>query len=451
MKPVVKDQLVRERVVDMSHEGNGVIKIDNYTIFVENCIVGDLVDARITRAKKNFGLARAENIVEESAYRIRSKCPYSDQCGGCQLQDMSYEGQLIYKREKIKSDLYKFGHIDNIEVPPIVGMEHPYNYRNNVQLPVTSFKGKPVIGYFKKSSKFVVDIDTCLIQNPLVDEVIEVLRDFMEAYSLEGYNARLHKGLIRHLVVRTNQDNEAMVILVTNSRKIPYEDELVKMFRDRIVGLKTLVHNINMERTSLSLARESRVLYGDGKLIDRIGDLEFEISPESFFQVNALQTERLYERVRDYLDLDGSEKLVDLYCGIGTIGIYLADKAKHVKGIELVPKAVENANRNKELNSIDNIDFIQGDAEEVFTDLVNKGIEVDALVVDPPRKGLDQDLIASILKLKPKKIAYVSCNPSTLARDLKELKEVYRIEKIEGVDMFPHTVHVETVVLLEKE
>ena len=451
MKPVEKNQLVRGKVVDISHEGKAVVKIDGYTVFTDGGIPGDTVDLRIKKAKKNFGLGKTEKIVFKSDQRIRSNCSYSDRCGGCQLQEMDYQAQLDYKKAKIESDLYKFAEILHPQIEDTIGMEEPFNYRNNVQIPVGDFEGKPIIGYFKKGSNSIVDIDKCVIGDRLADQVIEVVRDFMERYSIRGYNPRQHKGIIRHIVVRTNYKKEAMVVIVTNSKKLEKAEVLLEMLKERVEGLVSLVHNINMEKTNLTLGSKNIVLYGKGKLEDKIGELKFEISPESFFQVNRIQTEKMYSKVKEYLDLKGNETVVDLYCGIGTIGMYLADRAQKIIGIELVKESILDGRRNMALNNIGNMTFIEGYAEAVFPELVKDSIEVDALVVDPPRKGMDQDLIEAIKDLAPKKLVYVSCNPATLARDLKDLKSVYKIDKIQPIDMFPHTIHVETVVLLERE
>lgn len=448
-KPVEKDQVVRERIVDISHEGQGVIKVDGYTVFVEDGLIDDLVDVRITKARKNFGFARVVDVVEESPYRIESKCPVSKECGGCQFQELDYKKQLEYKEDLVRNNLMRIGNIENPPVKETIGMDHPYRYRNNVQVPVGMSQGYPLIGYFKKGSNYIVDTDACIIQDEIVDRAIGVLREFMMEYGVQGYNSKNKRGMIRHLVVRTSEKTkDTMIVVVTNSHKLPNKETMVNMFTEAIPEVKSIVNNVNTEASNMVFGDRSEVLYGEGFIIDTIGDLDFRISPESFFQINSVQTEKLYGKVKEYLDLRGDETLIDLYCGIGTIGMYLADSCERVLGIEMMKESIKDGQKNLKLNKIDNMDFLEGQAENVFPRLVEEGIEVDALVVDPPRKGLDEVVVEAIMELRPEKLVYVSCEPSTLARDLDRLKEVYSIEKVQPVDMFPHTIHVENVVKL---
>lgn len=450
-RPVEKDEIVRVRIIDISHEGKGIAKVEGYTIFVEGGTIDELVDIKIVKTKKNFGFARVVDLVEESKYKIEAKCRLAGRCGGCDFQDLDYKRQLKYKEDKVKNNIARIGEIEDLAIEDILGMEEPYHYRNNVQIPVSSHKGVPVIGYYKKGSKQVVDTDYCNIQDDIANRAVKVLREYMMDFSVQGFDRKTNKGNVKHLIVRTaEKTKDTMIVLVTHKDSLVEKDSLVDRFTREIPELKSLIHNVNKKDTGRVLGPESKTIFGDNHIVDSIGDLQFKISKESFFQVNPVQTEKLYQKVEEYLELEGGETLVDLYCGIGTIGMYLSKSARHIIGIEAVGQSVRDAKKNMKLNNISNMEFIEGLAEDVFSKLVADEIEIDALVVDPPRKGLDMEVIESIKSLKPKKLVYVSCEPSTLARDLKELKEVYKVSALQPVDMFPQTVHVESVCKLEK-
>ena len=450
-KPVEKDDIVRERIIDISHEGQGIIKIDGYTVFVKDGLIDDLVEVKISKTKKNFGFGKIVRIVEESKFRIESKCPVSKTCGGCQFQELDYSKELEYKEDMVRNNLERIGGIKNPPVEKIIAMEEPSRYRNNVQIPVGMNRGYPIMGYFKKSSNQIVDTDTCLIQDEIADRAMRLLREFMIDNNIQGYNPKTGKGLIRHLIVRNSKrTKDTMIIIVTNKKGLPKKDRLVKLFTESMKEVTSIVNNINTGDASTLLGDRSEILFGEGHIIDYIADLKFRISPESFFQVNGVQTEKLYGKVKEFLQLKKTDSLVDLYCGIGTIGMYLAGSCREVIGIELVKESIVDARKNLRLNKIDNMSFREGYAEDVFPSLVKEGIGVDALVVDPPRKGLDSTVVESIIDLRPEKLVYVSCEPSTLARDLSILKDFYKITKVQPVDMFPRTSHVETLVLLEK-
>ncbi len=442
-KKIEKDTIVRERIIDISHEGQGIIKSDGYTVFVKDGFIDDLVDVKITKTKKNFGFGEVVNIIEESKYKIESKCPVSNECGGCQFQELEYAKQLEYKEDKVRNNLMRIGEIDNPNVNEIIGMENPYRYRNNVQIPVKMSNNKAQIGYYKKGSNYIVDTNICIIQDEIADRAISVLRDFM--------NKNIEDGLkIKHLIVRTaSKTKDTMIVLVVNKR-IKNRDILVDLFVDNISEIKTIVLNINTEDKGILYGKKSEILFGNGYIEDTIGEYRYNISKESFFQVNSTQTEKLYGKVKEYLNLNGDETLIDLYCGIGTIGISLANTCKKVIGIDIVKEAIEDGKKNLKLNNINNMEFIQGLAEDILPKLVEDNTEIDALVVDPPRKGLDEKVVEAILKLKPKKLVYVSCDPSTLSRDLKALKEIYNIKEVQPIDMFAMGVHVECVVFMER-
>lgn len=451
-KPVEVGQRVVEEVVDISFEGKAVVKIDNFTIFTDKGVVGDRVEIRVEKVKKNFGIGKTLSIVEESPHRIESKCEYSSICGGCDFQEIDYEEELNIKYKKVKNDIERIGKLKDVEIFKTIPSENIERYRNNVQLPIMKSKGKAIIGHFQAGSHKIVDTKKCIIQKELADKIVDTLRDFIEGEDISCYNRRDHKGLLRHIIIRTAEyTGDTMVVLVINGKEIPQMDLLIDRFKE-ITEIKSFYINTNKEKTNLVTGRKYKLIYGEEQILDRIGEYSYRISPESFFQVNTKQAEKLYEKVIEFADLSGGETVVDLYSGIGSIGLYLAKYAKKVVGVEIVENAVVDAIENAKLNELDNIEFFVGDAGKMLSELEEMEILADTLVVDPPRKGLEEELLENIVEFAPKKIVYVSCNPSTLARDLAYLEnEGYRVEKIQPVDMFPRTNHVECVCKLEKQ
>lgn len=436
-------------ITDISNEGMGVGKHNGFTFFIEGCTIGDKVLFEIIKLKKNFGIGKTIEIIQPSPYRQEPACEYFHQCDGCELQDLKYEKQLELKKDLVINNLERIGRIKDVSVRDTIGMDYPYRYRNKGEFKV----GKAYeIGYYKRGSHEIYPIDRSIIQKETADIVIRYIKEYMKKYKVEGYDRKSKKGVIKNLIVRTNRYNQVMVILVTISERLPYKKELIDMLiNQKEVQVVSIYQNINKKDTSVILGPKDIKLYGEDRLIDYIGEYKFLISPKSFFQVNPIQTEILYDKVVEYLNLTGNETVADLYCGIGTISLYISKYARKVYGVEVVKEAIEDAYENKRLNGVDNVEFILGKSEDILPQLNDKGIKIDAIVVDPPRKGLDKLLIDSILEANPEKIVYVSCNPSTLARDLGYLvEEGYRVVEVQPVDMFPHTAHVECVVLMSR-
>jgi len=365
---------------------------------------------------------------------------------------MEYAEQLKQKRKKVKEALKRIGKIDSV-VHNTIGMENPYLYRNKAQFPIGTTNGKVEIGFFEKGTHSIVNTSYCHIQHTVNESIVKAIREYINLYNVSIYNEKTKKGALRHVITRVGVNiEEVMVVLVTNTREVPHKNGVIDILRKNISGLKSIVHNINNKATNIIFGEKTKVIFGSDKIIEQVADLKFNISAQSFFQVNTMQTEVLYKKVLEFANLDGSENVFDLYCGTGSISLFLAQRAKKVYGIEIVEKAVNDARENAELNQITNAEFFAGDAGETVERLYDKGITADIVVVDPPRRGCDENLLSTIIKMKPQKIIYVSCNPATLARDLAYLCERgYEVLEVQPVDMFPHTSHVETVVGLSKK
>jgi len=441
---------IEMEIDDLSNEGMGVGKYDGFTFFVEGCTIKDKVLFEIVGLKKNFGIGKTIEIMQQSPYRVESKCEYFNQCDGCELHNLKYEKQLELKKNIVKNNLERIGKINDVIVKDTIGMDYPYRYRNKGEFKV----GKNYeIGYFKRGTHEIYPVEKSIIQKETVDIVIKLIKEYMKKYKVDGYDRKSKKGIIKNLIVRTNRDNQVMVIIVTKDEKLPHKKELIDLLiNQKEVQIVSIYQNVNNKDTSLILGPKDIKLYGEDKLVDYIGEYKFLISPKSFFQVNPIQTKILYDKVVEYLNLSGNETVADLYCGIGTISLYISKYAKKVYGVEIVKEAIDDANENKKLNGVDNVEFILGKSEDILPKLNERGIKIDAIVVDPPRKGLEKSLIDSIIEANPKKVVYVSCNPSTLARDLGYLvAEGHRVVEVQPVDMFPHTMHVECVVRIEKK
>lgn len=442
-------------IVGTGYEGEGIAKIDGYPIFIEGAIEGEKVKVLIVKAKKNFAYGKLIEIIEPSSERVEPKCSYYKRCGGCSLQHMSYNKQLEYKYDRVKDCISKIGGLNKDLVKFPLGMVKPERYRNKVQLPVGIVNGELAIGFYAPRSHNIINLESCLIQDKVADIVTKVVREWMLKYnitpaSIDGkFNP---KGLIRHIMIRRGfTTNEVMVVLVSTKEKIPYVNELIGELKENIDGLKSVVLNLNKEETNVILGGKCITLFGEDIITDYIGEFKFNISPLSFFQVNPKQTEILYKKALEYANLTGKETVFDAYCGAGTITLFLSQKAKKVYGVEIIKEAIHNAKANANINSVDNAEFLVGKSEEIIPNLINEGIKPEVIVVDPPRKGCDIKLLDSIGEAKPERIVYVSCDPSTLARDLKILEEKgYETVEVQPVDMFPHTSHVETVVLMSR-
>ena len=446
-----KNDMVTLEIVDCGTDGEGIGKVDGFTVFVKDAVIGDTVKAKIMKAKKHYSYGRLTEIVTPSPYRVKPVCPSARQCGGCQLQALSYEQQLIFKKKKVRSNLERIGGFTDLPMEPILGMENPYHYRNKAQFPVGRDKnGKLITGFYAGRTHTIIENRDCALGIPQNQEVLDRVLAYMERFGISPYNEADGTGLVRHVFIRYGFfTGELLVCLIVNGDALPHFKELVDALRE-IDGLVGVTLNINKKRSNVILGDTVKVLWGQGYLTDKIGNISYQISPLSFFQVNPYQTRRLYAKALEYADLHGEETVWDLYCGIGTISLFLAQRAKYVRGVEIIPAAIEDARLNAQLNGIDNVEFFVGKAEEVLpAEYKRTGLRADVIVVDPPRKGCDEVLLNTILNMQPDRVVYVSCDSATLARDLKYLCENgYEIRKVCPVDMFPQTGHVETVVLL---
>lgn len=440
-------------IVDIGQGGVGIGKYEGFTVFVDGGLVQDKIKVKITKSKKNYAVGDIVEIIEKSPFRVKRKCSESlRQCGGCQIQELDYQKQLDVKTNEVKQVISRIGKLDDVVIHDTLGMEHPFRYRNKAQFPIQKKDNMPVIGFYKKKSHDLISTDECIIQHEVNDKIIKIIKTYIRAYNVSIYDEKTHKGLLRHLVTKVGfTTGEVMIVLVANGKKLPYLKELASVLKENIPGFKTLVVNVNTQKTNVILGKENIVAYGDGMIRDYIGELVFEISPLSFFQVNPLQTEVLYNKALEYANLGENDTVFDIYCGIGTISLFLAQKAKKVYGIEIVEDAIKDAKRNAKINNMDNVEFYVGKAEEVVPKMYKEGKRANVVVVDPPRKGCDEKVLDTIVSMEPDRVVYVSCNPSTLARDLAYLNERgYKCHEIQPVDMFPHSVHVENVAWLSR-
>ena len=448
-----KNDIVTLEIVDCGTDGEGIGKADGFTVFVKDAVIGDTVTAKIMKAKKNYGYGRLMEILNASPYRVEPVCPSARQCGGCQLQAVSYEEQKVFKEKKLRGHLERIGGFTNLPMEPLIGMDEPYHYRNKAQFPVGRNKeGKIVTGFYAGRTHAIIENRDCALGIPENKDVLDRVIAHMEKYNIAPYDEATGKGLVRHIFVRYGFfTGELMVCLIINGQDLPHQRELVEKLCE-IPGMTSISLNINKKRSNVILGDKVKTIWGEDYITDKIGDISYEISPLSFFQVNPKQTWKLYSKALEYADLHGEETVWDLYCGIGTISLFLAQKAKFVRGVEIVPAAIEDAKRNAQINHIENVEFFVGKAEEVLPREYEKnGVYADVIVVDPPRKGCDEMLLKTILKMQPKRVVYVSCDSATLARDLRFLCDNgYELKKVCGVDQFPQTVHVETVCLLGK-
>ena len=449
-----KDKMYVVEIVDIGQGGVGIGKFEGFTVFVDGGLIKDKIKVKIIKSKKNYAVGEIVEILEPSPYRVERKCSKElKACGGCQIQELDYKEQLNLKTNEVKQVISRIGKLDDVVIHDALGMEEPFRYRNKAQFPIQKVDGVPVIGFYKKKSHDIIPTDQCIIQHDVNDKIIKIIKTYIRAYNVSIYDEKTHTGVLRHLVTKVGfTTKEVMVVLVANGRKLPYLNELASVLKENILGFKTLVVNINREKTNVILGNENRIIYGDGKINDNIGDLVFEISPLSFFQVNPIQTEVLYNKALEYANLGENDTVFDIYCGIGTISLFLAQKAKKVYGIEIVEEAIKDAKRNAEINKLDNVEFYVGKAEEVVPKMYKQGKRANVVVVDPPRKGCDEKVLDTIISMQPDRVVYVSCNPSTLARDLNYLDERgYKCLEVQPVDMFPHSVHIENVALIVKK
>lgn len=451
--PVKKNEYYKMIVDNLGSNGEGIGKIAGYTIFVEGALPEEEIEVKIIKTKKNYGFGKLVKILKPSSERIEPVCEIFNKCGGCDIQHLSYERQLEYKKQKVEDALSRIGEIVDVKVENTIGMDNPYNYRNKVQLPVGGTKGIIDIGFYAKRSHRIIETTSCHLQDKENEEIINIIKAYMMENNVRPYDEKNHKGLIRHIVTRkSNKDGSINITIVINGNKLPNQDLLINRLSS-LDNIKGICLNINKEKTNVIFGQEIKTIWGQDYIIDSISDIEYKITPKSFYQVNPKQTKILYEKALEYADLDGDEIVWDAYCGIGTITLFLAKKAKKVYGVEIVEEAINDAIENARLNDINNVEFFIGKAEEIITKKYKEeNIIADVIVVDPPRKGCDEALLNTIIKMEPKKLVYVSCDPATLARDLKILvTNGYKVMKVQPVDMFPQTVHVETVCLLERK
>ena len=472
-----KNDSIELKIEDMGVDGEGIGKYEGMTFFVKDAVIGDTIRAGITKLKKNYGYARVQEILEPSPYRVQPECPLYARCGGCQIQAMDYRQQLCYKQKKVRGNLIRIGGfapelIDSV-MEEIVGMEQPYRYRNKAQFPIGANKdGQPVAGFYAARTHNIIPVEDCKLGVTQNEQILGVVLSYMRENEVRPYDETTGRGLVRHVLIRYGfTSKELMVCLVINGETLPQKEKLVNALC-KLDGMTSISVNINRKNTNVILGEETRIIWGSDYITDQIHlrdcdhdfaltdtAIAYHISPQSFYQVNPVQTEKLYSLALSYAGLTGKETVWDLYCGIGTISLFLAQKAGKVYGVEIVPQAIEDAKSNAALNGITNASFFVGKAEEVLPEFYEKKsretetdmLHPDVIVVDPPRKGCDEKCLETMLRMKPERIVYVSCDPATLARDLKILCEGgYELRKVRPVDQFGHTTHVETVVLLSK-
>lgn len=466
-----KNDVFTVTIEDMGEDGAGIGKTDGYTWFIKDALIGDVIQASVMKMKKNYGFARLVKILEPAPGRVEARCPVARACGGCQLQELDYREQLRFKERKVYNHLKRIGGMDRLFLPedrekaagvpnavvmePIIGMEDPWRYRNKAQYPVGLGKdGQPAAGFYAGRTHSLIPAPglDCLLGCQENKELLKIILDFMKEYKIPPYDEAAHQGLVRHVLLRKGfSSGGLMVCLVINGEELPHGRELAE--RLRAAGVSSVSYSVNMERTNVIMGTRIVNLYGPGYITDTIGDIEYRISPLSFYQVNPVQTEKLYGTALEFADLSGGETVWDLYCGIGTISAFLAKKAGKVYGVEIIPQAIEDARENARRNGIENVEFFVGKAEEVLPEQYERNhVRADVIVVDPPRKGCDPVCLETILKMAPERVVYVSCDSATLARDVKFLEENgYRATRVRPVDMFPMGGHVETVVLLGRK
>ena len=460
-----KNDIVTVEITDIGVSGEGIGHVDGYTLFIKDAVIGDVVEAKVMKAKKNYGYARLMKVITPSEYRVEPKCAFARRCGGCQIQEMSYDRQLVFKDQKIRGNLERIGGFTKEQIEavmqPVVGMEHPFSYRNKAQFPFgTDKEGNPITGFYAGRTHDIIANTDCALGVDQNREILEIILQYMRENKIKSYDEKTGKGLIRHALIRYGfKTKEIMVCLVVNGKKLPKAERLIEKLI-QIEGMTSITISPNTRRDNVIMGDSYEILWGQGYITDYIGNVKYQISPLSFYQVNPVQTEKLYGLALEYADLKGDETVWDLYCGIGTISLFLAQKAKQVYGVEIVPQAIDDAKENAKINAIDNAEFFVGKAEEVLPEYYaeyerehnGETAHADVIVVDPPRKGCDETLLETIVKMQPEKVVYVSCDSATLARDLKYLcANGYEVMVCRGVDQFPQTVHVETVVLLSQQ
>ena len=448
--PVQKNEYYDVKIESLTHDGLGVARVDGFPVFVANALVGEEINMKVTLVKKTYAFGRAVDYFVTSGERVKPECGIYKQCGGCQVQHLSYEGQLKMKHDTVVNHLKRIGHIEDANVLPTIGMQNPSRYRNKTQVPFGYADGKVVAGFYQKRSHEIINMQSCLIQTDISDQIVETMRQLCQELEIDPYNESLNLGVLRHVIVRVGfKTEEIMVTLVTRTHEIPNSELLIQRLVSKYPKIKSIAQNVNPKVTNVIFGDETRILYGEPYIYDEMNGIRFAISPRSFYQVNPIQTETLYSKAVEYAQLSGNEIVFDAYCGIGTITLFLAQHAKQVYGVEIIPEAIEDAKMNAQLNGFENTQFAVGKSEEIIPAWIDNGIVPDVIVVDPPRKGCDRSLLDTMLEAAPDRIVYVSCDSSTLARDLRVLIDGgYKLEVVQPVDMFPQTAHIECVAKL---
>ncbi|RXT04964.1 23S rRNA (uracil(1939)-C(5))-methyltransferase RlmD [Ammoniphilus sp. CFH 90114] len=445
-------QVIMVTIKRLGINGEGVGYYKKKIVFIDGALPGEVAVAEVKKVEKNLAYAELVRVKEKSPHRIKPMCPVYHECGGCQLQHMNYEGQLQSKKELVVEAFSRYMKTDKpLVIHETLGMDHPWSYRNKAQLQVGLANGKVITGLFAAGTHQLIDISDCPIQHPITNQIVQTTRDVLEQLGIPIYNERKRTGVIRTVVARVGfQTENAQLTLVTVSDEIPKVKELILELRHRMPFVQSIMQNINDKKTSLIFGDRTKVLWGEATIDEKLGEVQFSLSPRAFFQLNPEQTIKLYSSVRKAAGLTGKELVVDAYCGVGTIGLWLAPDAGEVRGIEVIQEAVEDARHNAKQSGISNASFYVGKAEQLLPQWVKQGLKPNVVVVDPPRTGCDEQLLRALLSVKPKRIVYVSCNPSTLAKDCSLLAQGYDIKWVQPVDMFPQTAHVESVTLLEK-
>ncbi|MBQ7317534.1 MAG: 23S rRNA (uracil(1939)-C(5))-methyltransferase RlmD [Phascolarctobacterium sp.] len=451
--PVQKGDIIEMNITGLGSSGEGVGKFQGFTVFVNGALPTETIKAKVGLVKKSYATARIVEILQASAERVEPACPVYKECGGCQLQHLSYAGQLQMKEQQVRDAVTRIGHLDT-EVMPVIGCANPWNYRNKMQFPAAmGAEGKIEIGCYATATHSVVDTEGCLIQKEANNQVLFAVRKWMQQFNITAYDEKTGKGLVRHVMSRVGvHSGEVMAVLITSAYDIPCKKELVDILKKEVPGLVSVVQNINKKPTNIIMGNKTHVIYGKPNIKDSLGALSFNVSAQSFFQVNSEQAEKLYNKALEYAALTGSETVVDVYCGTGTISLYMAKHAKKVYGIEIVAPAIEDAKKNVVANGCANAEFILGDAAVELPALLESGVSPDVVLLDPPRAGCEEKVLAAICKVKPERIVYVSCNPASLARDLAYLEEHgYKATVVQPIDMFAATSHIENVALIVRE
>lgn len=451
--PVKKNEKLMLTFEDLTHDGNGVGKVDGYPLFVPYGLPGEEALVKVVKVNKKFGYGKLLEVKKPSPNRVQPPCNVFYQCGGCQIQHMNYEMQLQMKQNQVKNVLNKIAHLPDVPVHPTIGMDEPWRYRNKAALPVGEKNGELMTGFYRmRSHDIISNMETCIVQDKQNDEMVQAARDIANRFGISAYNEETDRGVLRHIMVRTGKNtNEVMIIFITRTKHLPHKEKIVKALTEANPNIKSIIHNVNDRRTNVIMGNKTYVIWGEPYIYDTIGDIRFGISAKSFYQINPVQTEKLYKKALEYAQLTKNDIVIDAYCGIGTISLFLAQKAKKVYGVEIVPEAIDDAKKNAKLNGITNAEFFVGEAEKVLPMWQAQGLQADVIVVDPPRKGCDEKLLQAMIAMKPKRIVYVSCNPSTLARDLRILEDGgFQTKEVQPVDMFPQTMHVECVALMSR-